>query len=238
MADEEIASAQGTEQEPQVTEEESQDQEASAPEQPEQPEQPSPSQHSLNERYRQLANERREFKAEADRWRELYLQAQRQQAPQPPPPDPEAERQKLEMMGEVERVQYLIGQERQQRAVENSQNALRWQVHEDARQFDRMLAQNPEWERYRNEVEERFHQCLRNGQPRTRQELLENSLGKRVCNNKAEAVAKARKAGAANIQRQTTKPAAVRSAVPSGSGSRTSAEETLKRRLESGEYWR
>src|SRR5262245_24578669 len=189
---------------------------------------------TANERIQQLAAEKNARKAQLEYHKQM--EAQRAQAA-PPQEDPNVLREKLEQMGDVERILWLQQQTSQQQALRDSRFQLQMQVYNDRMSFDRLLASNPKYQRYSDEVEAAFNRGLQTGRPQSREELLDIVLGKEVRNNAAAAMAKATKAEQTRIQQQTTRPVGTRSNVSNPGGKTAlSAEETLRRRLEAGEY--
>ena len=160
----------------------------------------------------------------------------------PARPDPAiaaaAERQRLEEMPDVDRVQYMAQRLEQQTAIQLQQMRLEWQIEADKRSFKEAVSLDPDYGKYEADIEAEFQACLQRGQPRTRDELLSIAIGNEVKANKAAARSKARRTAAKNIDRQTVRPASVRSGVGGSTlGEEKSPEEILASRLETGAYW-
>jgi hypothetical protein len=190
---------------------------------------------TAQDRIRQEIARRKEIEAELQRYRNHVLEMQRQAPPAPRPPmeDPNVLRERLEQMGDVERILWL----QQQNALRDHQFNLQLQIQNDRIAFDRYVSANPQYERYSEQVEEAFHRGLQQGRPQSREEILDKMIGKEAREKTAATLAKAQRAGQQRIQQQTTRPASVRSNVPAGSTKTAlSAEEILRRRLEGGEY--
>jgi len=169
--------------------------------------------------------------------------AVRAREPAPARPDPAiaaaAERQRLEEMPDVDRAMYMAERVQQQTAIQLQQMRLEWQIEADKRSFKEAIVVDPDYAKYEDAVEREFHAALQRGQPRTRDELLSIAIGNEVKANKAAARTKARRTATKNFERQTVRPASVRSGVGGSTrGEEKSPEEILASRLESGEYWR
>jgi len=169
--------------------------------------------------------------------------AVRAREPAPARPDPAiaaaAERRRLEEMPDVDRAMYMAERVQQQTAIQLQQMRLEMQVEADKRSFKEAIVADPDYAKYEEAVESEFRACMQRGQPRTRDELLSIAIGNEVKANKASARTKARRTATKNFERQTVRPASVRSGVGGSTrGEEKSPEEILASRLESGEYWR
>src|SRR5215471_19797085 len=106
---------------------------------------------TANERIQQLAAEKNALKAQLE-FQKQFMEQQRAQAAPVPREDPNKLREQLEQMGDVERILWLQQQTSQQQALRDSQFQLQMQVYNDRMSFDRLLASNPKYQRYSDEV--------------------------------------------------------------------------------------
>ena len=146
--------------------------------------------------------------------------------------NPAEEAARLAAMDPEERLRHEFRQEnaKTQAAMRNMEMSFKEQA--DKATFAVTLAQNPSFKKYEAKVEaiyaDHMAQAKRTGGPLPdRATILPWVIGQAVVNNSAKAVDKGRKAGAANIARQTTKPASPRGDVSTGRARGQSLAEKL-----------
>jgi hypothetical protein len=159
------------------------------------------------EAVRQAKARAKAAEAERDRLQKEMMDLLRErQAPQAPRVDPEMERQRLELMSDGERYEYLRQKDRRELEGQLQRISLQLEVQNDAAAFNAMMAARPEFKRFAGQVEELFQALLSAGRPQPREAILDNVIGKAVREKGSKVLAKARETGAENIRRQQTRP--------------------------------
>jgi hypothetical protein len=140
-------------------------------------------------------------------------------------------------MGEVERSRYFYNKIKSEMEGKQRNIELQLQITQDKANFDRIIDANAQFKRFVEPVETEFQRCIRVGQPRSREELLSIAIGNEIRENGPRARKAAQQKAASNIQNRTTTPSQTRSNV--GTPNKRpglSAEDVLKKRLETGAY--
>ena len=171
----------------------------------------------------------KEAREEAERTRRELDEFRRQQTERVNPAEQEA---RLAAMDPEERINYRIDQAQQAntKALRNLELSFKEQA--DKATFEVTLAQQPSLKKYEGKVEaiyaEHMANAKRNGTaPPDRATILPWVIGQEVLKSSAKAVDKGRKAGAANIARQTTRPVSTRGDVSASGGRGKSLAEKL-----------
>jgi hypothetical protein len=148
--------------------------------------------------------------AAAQTRRELdELRSQNQQR-QPSQEDPALEAQRMSMMTESERMQYLFDKSERRNAIALQQQAIIHADQNDHSEFRRRCDSDPRAAKYAGEVERLLADCRKSGLNLRREVLYCYILGQKVANAKKQQ-RQQRQEGQENIRRQTTKPARVSS---------------------------
>ncbi len=163
----------------------------------------------------------REAKEEAERSRRELEEYRKQQSELRV--NPAEEQARLAAMDPEERINYRIEQAQRANTAALRNLELSFKEQADKAAFAVRVAQDPSLRKYEAKVDaiyaEHMANAKRNGTPPPdRATILPWVIGQEVLKGSAKAVDKSRKAGAANIARQTTKPVSARGDVPASGG--------------------
>jgi len=192
-----------------------------------------------SEAVRRAKAEAKAAREERDRLqREMMDLLRERQAPQPPHVDPEMERQRLEVMSDGDRYEYLRQKDKAEMSAQLQRISLQLEVQNDASVFKAVVAGRPEFKRFEGQVEERFQALMAAGKPQSREAILKYLIGETIYQKGGKALAKAREIGAENIRRQQTRPTNSRSNVSGNDSADTysAAEARLKRFHDQGGF--
>jgi len=182
---------------------------------------------SRRTRYQRLANENREYKDRLDRLerereqeRQLWNQRQTQLNEQ-------QERERLNLMTPEERGEYLRQQDRRQMTEQLRQFQMQTAMQLDRSSYDAKAVNNPVYRRMQEQVEQKFAEQMRIGQPTDRETILKFLLGEQALNGAATAPAQ-RRAARRRVEAERVAPAATRSSTSVQGRKVSTAEERLK----------
>lgn len=185
-------------------------------------------------RQAKLARENKEIRERTERLeRELAeVRGQRQQAQTAETPEQRTAR--LANMEPWERTEYLR-QEGEQR-IQNELARIRFESQDNADKvaFDALAARSPVAAKLKDEVEKRLREMRATNMTAPRETILKYLIGERALGNAGRATGKARKAAAANRERQAARPAANgRGDAEAGDRRTNSTTAARQKRLES-----
>lgn len=185
-------------------------------------------------RQAKLARENKEIRERTERLeRELAeVRGQRQRAE--PTETPEQRQTRLANMEPWERTEYLRQESDQAMRAELARIRFESQDNADKVAFDALAARSPVAGKLKDDVEARLREMRATGMTAPRETILKYLIGERALGNAGRATGKARKAAAANRERQTARPAATGRG-DAGAGDRRANNSTTARnkRLES-----
>jgi hypothetical protein len=184
---------------------------------------------------------REKAETEAAEYRRLLMDIQQQQlTARQPQVDPDEERRQVAMMDVDEQVRYYVSQGLRAHGQELQRVRQELQTSQDKVQFDSRLSVIPEYNKYRDRVEQVYQDQLNKGAYVSRNMILSYLVGeadREIREKSSKVVSKAKRDASENLQRQQTRPSSVRSGVSSSGGEgKKSASDVLKERLESGAY--
>lgn len=180
-----------------------------------------------SERYQRLANENREYRERLERLerereqeRQLWNQRQNQVTEQ-------QERERLNLMTPEERADYRISRHEQRTAEMLRTSQLQSAAQLDKAAFDARCATSPARKRLAGEVEKRFTEQMRIGQPTDRETIYFYLLGQQADNGAASAPSQ-RKQARRRVEQERVAPSSNRSSASVQSRKVSTAEERLK----------
>jgi hypothetical protein len=196
---------------------------------------------SASERVRESVARAKAAEEKAERLQTELMEMLRgqRQAPAQQYESPQVRAERLSLMTPDEKIEFLLNEQKADFNMRLQQIALQQEISKDERQFNRLLADRPEFKKYADQVEKRFDDFVRKGNPQSRESLLKQILGDLVLTKGAAALKAAKARGEENVRRQQTRPSNARSNVSSNTGTRdpaAAAEARLRAMAERGEY--
>lgn len=149
--------------------------------------------------------------------------------------DAATERQRLEMMSEGERLQYLLDKNQRTNDARFQQMQFETNDRYDKAAFDSLAARNPTAQKLAGEVETRLQEMRRAGTTAPRETILRYIIGDKALANANRAKGKQTKRTAEARARQTTRPSSGRSDISSRSEGRGDTVSARNKRLENME---
>lgn len=140
------------------------------------------------------------------------------------------EQERVALMAPEEKFEYLLGKQQQETNARYGALEFRMADSADRTAFEGMCARNPAFDAVRDETERALSEMRGKGGNTDRATVATYLIGKRAI-DRANGGGKTKQAnkGKANIQRQTTKPAAGRSDAPSDGGRRGGNEAAARK---------
>ena len=196
---------------------------------------------SASERVRESVARAKAAEEKAERLQTELMEMLRgqRQAPAQQHESPQVRAERLSLMTPDEKIEFLLNEQKADFNMRLQQIALQQEISKDERQFNRLLADRPEFKKYADQVEKRFDDFVRKGNPQSRESLLKQILGDLVLTKGAAALKAAKARGEENVRRQQTRLSNARSNVSSNTGTRdpaAAAEARLRAMAERGEY--
>ena len=181
-------------------------------------------------RFQRLANERAAEKARADRAEAELIEARRQSYARQTEQTEAQQREMLALMTPEERAEFRIKQMESRYERDRNQDRITTASLMDKTAFDAKATVNPVYARYKDEVESRFQDQLRQGRPVEREILLKVLLGEKALSGASNS--KPRKAAEKRVEGQRVASGSGKGDSPSNRGK---AGETAESRLK-GQY--
>jgi hypothetical protein len=184
---------------------------------------------------------REKAETEAAEYRRLLMDIQQQQlTARQPQIDPDEERRQVSMMDVDEQVRYYVSRGLQAHGQELQRMRQELLISQDKTKFDSTLNSIPEYNRYKDRVEQVYQDQISKNAYVSRDMILSYLVGqsdRETREKSSRVVSKAKRDASENLQRSTTRPSSARSGVSSSGGEgKKSASDILKERLESGAY--
>jgi hypothetical protein len=184
---------------------------------------------------------REKAEMEAAEYRRLLMDIQQSQLQsRQPQVDPDEERRQVAMMDVDEQVRYYVSRGLQAHGQELQRMRQELLISQDKTKFDSTLNSIPEYNRYKDRVEQVYQDQISKNAYVSRDMILSYLVGqsdRETREKSSKVVSKAKRDASENLQRSTTRPSSARSGVSSSGGEgKKSASDILKERLESGAY--
>lgn len=143
----------------------------------------------------------------------------------------EEEAERLRLMDPAERAEYRATKLEERFGQELGRLQFQQQDASDKTGFEGLLSRRPEFERFRDQVEQQLAAERRNGINIPRQTILWTLIGKSAFEKAPAARTRAAKKGAENIQRQTARPVRAGGDVQRGNARSGNESQKLRDRL-------